>query len=397
MAMQITGNAKQNAQGDAPAVAIIGPFGPPQLACLRSWKARGLRVAFVHTDARRLGGYAQRQFDHYLYAGEAGDLDMAALAKVSGYLAGLGVVGLVCIAEALALKLWVHRKLFPARMTFLLNSPDTLVRLGSKAIQIESAQASGFNVLPTWLLRAGQTDGLEQLPYPIVLRPDRQENVRPLFKVELVNSADETVRFLRHLETGSGAVVAQQYVAGPSVVIHGSRNRDGADGGFYEYVVDVKYQGVSATIRPVPLSPETETACRAFAERENLAGVFHFDLVLDEHGTEWFLEVNGRMGGTTAKAYASGLDEPASLLSSFGLIENGSAEGGAFRKPVVSRIAVTKCLLSVFRGTAKTIDYPYPNVKLLLHSALGSFLTWRDEVISLKHFRTSISYLFQNR
>jgi len=62
-----------------------------------------------------------------------------------------------------------------------------------------------------------------------------------------------------------------------------------------------------------------QAACR-FVLEEGLTGPFHFDLIANEaNGKVYFLEINCRLGGTTAKVAHLGYDEPGALLAAFNL------------------------------------------------------------------------------
>ena len=375
-------------------IALLGPFGPPQLACLRSWKRLGLRVALMHSDDTELGPACRRQFDHYHFVGPAETLGRPQLQGIGETLERLGARGLVCVAEALAIKLGNNRSCFPPQLQLLVSPPETLDRLVSKLHQIVTARDCGFNLLPTWKITRDDPAALDSFDYPVVVRPDRPESVFPFFKAELLRTPDEAHRFLAVQEPGSGPIVAQRYIFGPTLVVHGSRSVTGHVEPLVAYRVDIKYQGVSVGLRPVTLSAATDKACRAFVEHENVIGVFHFELMLDDSGNEWFLEINARLGGTTAKVYASGFDEPAHLLACHGLLETLLGRGSSRLKPAISRIAATRCMLSMLRGTASPIDYPYPRKSTLLASVAKAFLAWPDDVLSLRSPSTTLAYLF---
>jgi hypothetical protein len=81
-----------------------------------------------------------------------------------------------------------------------------------------------------------------------------------------------------------------------------------------------KYRGFTTSIAPVPFPAGLESCARKFIETEGLTGPFHFELLGADTDTRLnFLEINCRLGGTTAKVMQLGYDEPGLLLEAFSL------------------------------------------------------------------------------
>ncbi|MBL8424399.1 MAG: hypothetical protein JNK06_13035 [Candidatus Accumulibacter phosphatis] len=280
----------------------------------------------------------------------------------------------------MTLNLWRHLPFLGAG-TILATAPaDVIAAMESKTLQVELAQACGLDVLPTHRVRSDDWESLSILPFPLVLRPDRA-SVDPSFKAEFVQDSGQLARFLGARGTDAPTVVAQPFVGGPNVVVHGARTRAGEMLALQGYIGRLKNDGVTVMLEPWPLTEQLARACREFAQRACLVGVFHFDLLLDP-GTDqvWFLEVNARLGGTTAKVYASGYDEPRALLWAFGLSKApGVAEHGGV--PVVNRLAAARCAIRAIGGKGTPVDFPFPSRSAVFWQALRASLTFRDEVL----------------
>src|SRR5690606_1311455 len=105
--------------------------------------------------------------------------------------------------------------------------------------------------------------------------------------------------------------------------------------------------GVAITLKPQRTDPSLLDRCRHFVDMLGYVGVYHFDLLKDERSdAAYFLEINGRLGGTTAKVHAYGYDEPAMLLRAFGFGEHRATTTCDTAKVIGSRQAAVKYLIS---------------------------------------------------
>ena len=125
-----------------------------------------------------------------------------------------------------------------------------------------------------------------------------------------------------------------------------------------------------------------ERNCRRFAAGLGLSGVFHFDLLQDTaSGQVYFLEANGRLGGTTGKVLALGWDEPASLPYVHGAIcadlPPADLHPGAL---AYNAQAALKFLLRSMRGALTTLDHPDASSFEAATSLLRMLVIGRDEV-----------------
>src|SRR5690606_35019851 len=140
----------------------------------------------------------------------------------------------------------------------------------------------------------------------------------PLVKAELCRNEAALEGFLGRLIRFDGPLIAQPFVTGPNIVVHGARSRDGHSIRPVAFLVERKFEGLSLTMRRTALQPALESACLKFVDLLRFVGVYHIELIVDDlTGNTYFLEINGRLGGTTAKAYALGFDEPVHLIDAF--------------------------------------------------------------------------------
>lgn len=371
-------------------LAIIGPYGPAQIGVLRGWRDRGWPAVFIHlTDGaplrwvpRKLAGY------HRMPPGVVGSAE--GTARLRELLSSLGVAGIAAVSYTMTK--WLAETVAGTGCVAMGASPDCIAFLNSKGAQIDLAHDIGFGVLRSWRLTSRE-DG-PSVPtdaFPLVLRPDRPGSARPNFKVELMPDAAALDRFLAEQTAPSFGIVAQPFVLGPNLVVHGVRHVDGRTKPHAGFLVDYKYQGVTQRLVPTQLDPAFEAQCTRFIERAGLTGVYHFEFLIDAAtGERWFLEINGRFGGTTGKVYRCGYPEAANLAEAFGLIEWNPDN------PQMQPIAVSNArslysrLRSLSRGAGSPLDYPLgPGLRRKL---IAGLVTWTDEIASRRHPDTMLDY-----
>lgn len=377
-------------------IGVLGPFGPAQLACLRSWRRAGYRTAFFQLGGRRVPSRLRVLADAYHFY--PATMPMAEiLRQVSEECARGKVAGLTTLSEALALKLHEqHRDGRFVTTELLLNSPEVYGTLESKVRQADLATRAGLPLMPTFVLdtRSERLDA----PGPLVLRPDVARTVRPAFKVRLVDNAEQALALARAMTAPEGKLVVQPFVAGPNLIIHAARARDGSWDHHEAFYTEIKSGGLAVALRPYPLPPGLLGACRRFEQAVGLRGVFHYDFILDEKsGEAYFLEVNPRLGGTTGKVYAAGYDEPAMLAAAY--LHTGAhrvALDGP-RLPSISRIAAVRYALSLLRHAPSRLDHPPRRDGKAFGGLAKALLLHRDEVFRLTDVVGNSAYLFQTR
>lgn len=375
-------------------VAMLGPLGPAQLACFESWRSLGFTTHFLHTEKKRLPIQLRSIVEHYDHLGPIRSADPVAFGEIGRLLQAAGSSHLTCLGDQLAINLWKHHALLGAGVSLLAPPAGVIDAMESKVIQIGLATQVGFDVLPTALVSAETHVDVIGVEFPLVLRPDRA-SLDTSFKAEFIADAMVLRQFFELRSPVAPAVVAQPFVSGPSVVLHGFRGFGDRTATMIGFIARLKNDGVTATLEPWAMSPEIELTCQEFARRAGLVGVFHFDLLLDDQSDKvWFLEVNARLGGTTGKAYAAGYDEPAALLHAFGLV--GRAPNSRRRHvPVVNRLAALHCLGRALRGTGSTVDYPFPSRARVLASSIRALMCYRDEVVRPLHPRSTFAFFSQ--
>lgn len=378
-------------------VAMLGPVGPAQLACLKSWRRHGVVTHFLDTEQAPLPRLVQGVASHYDHIGPAGNLDAQRLQTICAALNRSGARAICCLGEQLAIRLWQERSNLPPG-TVVLSNPDHVMRLlESKLEQITLGEKAGFSILPTELISSDNLDQIApRLQFPLALRPDRA-SVDRSFKAQYVHDLPALRAFFAQRPAQAPAVLAQKFISGPGIVVHGSRNSRGGHGPLHAYVSKLKYQGVTVYMEPFAL-PESElSACRNFADLLDLRGIFHFDLMLDTaSGQVWFLEINARLGGTTAKVLAAGYDEPRRMLQAYDLLPDSMSAGATLpQKSVVNRLAALRCLFGALRGNSSRIDDPLSSRWRVALQSVRAALFCRDEVLSVRQPLSSLAFLAQ--
>jgi hypothetical protein len=258
--------------------------------------------------------------------------------------------------------------------------------LSSKRAQVALALDAGFEVLDTWLLTS--VDDVGAIPrdrYPIALRPDDPTRVRPRLKIKVVHSPEEATAFVSGLQQIRCPIVAQPFLRAPNLVVHGVRAVDGELLALEAFLVARKYRAVTLTIERTAFPPGIEAACRFFADRAQLAGPFHYELLLLDGGRRAaFLEVNVRLGGTTDKVTRLGFDEPLLMLRAFGLLAPEACEQRHVRAGfAVNRRMILEHMAMAALGRVNECDYP--QVGRLRHLAMDvdALLRGSDSVLGL--------------
>lgn len=370
---------------------ILGAFGPPTLACLRSWGRAGLAPGLIAVR----GPGEPRPASQYL----AGSVDLSrdelyterGLEIILRFLVDFGASGLTCIDENIAQWLNEQRPNLPATIPLWLPPSAMLRRVLDKAAQIEAARRVGLTVLPTWLFSSAAMD--EEIPadcFPLCLRPAAPGAVEPTFKVQNVASTEELRAFLAAREF-RGQVIGQPFRNLPNLVVHGTRTAAGETLGMAGFLVERKFQGVTLTLHPTALSDDFKARCAAFTEAMDLVGHYHFEFLADATtGENHFLEINHRFGGTTAKVLVCGYPEPLYALRAQGF----DLPVNAVERPVTvsSLKALGKSAWFALRGRLTALDYPEESTPRRLWSTVKCLATCRDEVLARDDLPGSVAF-----
>jgi hypothetical protein len=370
---------------------VVACFGPPALACLRSWGRSGLRSGFVCLDRDNANVPSSKHL-HALHMTDRAQLDgTEGLERLGAYLKDFGATGIFCINELLSVHLQDNKHLLPEGLHIWSPPKETVLRCLSKSEQIRVAQAVKLNTLPTYFLQhVEEADSIPDDAFPVCLRPDTANTVTPDFKVEICKDRDELVAFLSS-HAISRPIIVQKFLTLPNLVVHGARKENGEYGKTAGFLVDRKYSGVTLLMRPQALDPKLVSCCEEFSRALNLVGNHHFEFLIDSRtGETYFLEVNLRFGGTTAKALASGYDEPNAALWAFGMDVPSGLRNGP--RPSTGKHAIASYVSDVLSGKLTNLDYPNDTRASALWQSFKALVSYNDEILSLDDLAGSLSY-----
>jgi hypothetical protein len=133
-------------------VAIVGPFGPAQLTCMRSWKQRGLRVVFIHITNEDFDlWFINHLTDGYLRLTQNQFLSDAGGLQICRHLAAQKVAGVATLSYLSIARLHAlaRTEAWPTEARVWATPDSTLGFLESKIAQTVLAEQCGFDVAPT--------------------------------------------------------------------------------------------------------------------------------------------------------------------------------------------------------------------------------------------------------
>lgn len=267
--------------------------------------------------------------------------------------------------------------------------------LDSKILQNACADAVGLDRLPTWIIGCDESHSPDDITYPAAARPDRNQDFEPDFKADFLADSHDLARLIGSFQRRDGAIVIQPFRKLPNLVLHGSRSTEGVHGQMAGFLVERKLEGVSLTLRPIDVAQGLREKCRSFVEQAEICGPYHFEFLLDSDKT-YFIDFNGRLGGTTAKVCRLGFDEPLSLLESYGHIPGGTFRGDRVNAgTAVNRMALAKAIVRQIRGTFSQIDYLPHSGAPSLWDLLKGFVVWSDDILDPADPSGSFTYYRQ--
>lgn len=289
-----------------------------------------------------------------------------------------------------------HRERFEPECLVMASPAAAIERMMQKSEQSAMAREAGFRVLPTWLIEPGdQGAAIDGDGFPLCVRPTRMNSVEPEFKAERVADRGALERFLRGLRWTS-ALIAQPFRTGPNRVLHGVRSEDGRMLALECFRTVSKHHGFALTIERCDLPEELRLAAERFAALADLRGAFHFDLLEDgETGEIFFLEVNYRMGGTTAKVVRLGYDEPMLALRAFGLEPPWQPRALVAARRTTGKRMLTGRLIESLRQPAGALDYPASSRWSRFWDSTAQLAAVPDALLSWRDVRGSLWYLLR--
>jgi len=376
---------------------IMGKFGPPTLTCVRSWGQRGFEVGMICIQEKNELRLYSRYLRFFTILPAEKLYTEDGIRKINAFLLEFEATGLVCISEKIACWINDHRQGFPTGVAIWLPTNNCIRRLVSKKEQIHVAQRVGFNVLPTYLIDKDlrSVQGIPLHSFPLCLRPSEPTKIKPSFKVLYFSCQRKLIEWVKRIDLIERPIVAQPFISGPNMVVHGARTLSGDTIGLQAFLAERKLEGLTLTIKPTNLSKDLSTKCIEFTNQFKVTGNYHFDFLIDEvTRTVYFLELNSRFGGTTAKVYACGYDEPSLALQAYGIV-NGKRQNMR-NVTASSRQALLKYLYFTLRGNLTPLDYPTEPGPVRFTKTLYGLLTYRDDVFNFRDLKGSLALYLGN-
>ncbi len=378
---------------------ILGTWSPPVLACVRSWGRRGLPVGLIVVQRKGEVPPVSRYVAAWRRLDPGRLCTPQGLRLIKDFLEDFQADGLTCIDESVGLWLGEENRREPLPATLWFPDPMRLRRVLDKGLQIEAARRSGLSLLPTVTIDppGAQVPFVPQELYPLCLRP-AAGGVEPPFKVKMVPNQKALEQFVSSLKHVSKPLIAQPYRNLPNLVVHGARSVEGEIMGLQGFLVSRKFEGVTLVIEPISLPRRLEAGCRAFLKNLDMVGPFHFEFLWEAgKETAWFLEINNRLGGTTAKVLACGYDEPAYLLRAFDVnVPDLYGNGARLRGTASSRQALLKYLAFTVTGRLTALDYPVESTVRRIGQMLWNFVVCRDDVAAADDLKGSVNLYWAN-
>lgn len=372
---------------------ILSEFGPPALACIRSWGRNGLSTGMICIRSGNCTIPDSRYLESYCSLSPTVLFRPEGIRLIHDFLTRFNATALIAINERISCWLNDNRNLLPASVKVCTSPNSTTQAVLSKIAQLNAAKLVKFDVLPTYFIDKTKYIARDILPehFPLCLRPDAPNTTVPGFKVRIMHSTDELLHFVEDLKSIDSPILAQPFAELPNLVVHGARTQSGETMGISAFLVDRKFQGVTLTLRPHPIEKELQIKCTAFADYFDIVGNFHFEFLLDQKtGKVFFLELNSRLGGTTAKVFACGYDEPLLALAAHGVGQFISSP--LSRRIVAGKHALIKFCLYAITKRLSALDYPNQSTFMRLINSVYGLIVFKDEILTLSDVRGSVAF-----
>ncbi len=378
---------------------LIAAFGPPALAILRSWRDLFHHPAIIWFTEKGVDPARYRLIDTQMSIRPDEFFTEQGIRVVSSFLSDITADSITCINERTALHLQNNLDLLPPQIRIFSSGAAVTVALLCKETQVKTAEKVGLTVLPTYYLGRQTCKKMPDVPaasFPLCLRPSEPGAVCPGFKVEIVHSPAEFESFLSNHSIEKGHIIAQPFRQLPNLVVHGSRSIMGKPIGLQGFLVERKFEGITLTIRPMKLDPVLKSLCIHFTDEFNLVGNYHFEFLYEpETGEAFFLEINARFGGTTAKVAASGYIEPVYTLMAHGIILPHT-NGKLGKRTISSKTAQIKYLYDTIYNKINALDYPDEPKAIRLLKTLWGLFYYSDDIFSWRDLRGSWALYYHN-
>lgn len=377
------------------ALVILSNYSPQILSFHKSMYQMGLETGYLCIKAATDPEPVSKYFQNIAYINPKDMFTADGLLRINAFLKQFESCGFMCVGEKIALWLWENRPSLPKNCSLLLPNKNTILNVLSKTNQLSAAIQAKLPVLSTYEVDHDPAtyENIQPDHFPLCLRPCGPGAVKPGFKVVVVSEKRELASFIRSRTVIHEPIIAQPFLNLPNLVVHGSRVLEtGESIGLQGFLVERKFEGLTLTIKPVDMSENLKKKCIEFTEHMGIVGPYHFEFLIDpETEAVWFLELNNRLGGTTAKVFGLGYDEPGYLLQSFGY--DVPISGRLLNRTASSKIALLKYLYFTLTRRITPLDYPANETGFQkVMAAFKSLITCRDDILSLRDLRGTVSF-----
>jgi hypothetical protein len=184
--------------------------------------------------------------------------------------------------------------------------------------QVQLALESGFNVPISDLVRSGDEilAFADRCGYPIILKPAECVTTsagRRLVSRNWICAGEQEMRRAIAEWDQRVPLLAQRFIAGTGEGVFGIATIDGVrvwSAHRRLRMMNPHGSGSSACVSTaVPADLRNQVS--AFVEKARWRGLFMIEILRDQHGKPWFVELNGRTWGSMALARRQGLEYPA--------------------------------------------------------------------------------------
>lgn len=237
----------------------------------------------------------------------------AAIADLRSLIGRVGADGVMPLDDV---ALWLCRDACEGSEATLIGPSGPRAELAlDKRLQLEAATAAGFAVPPTTFLDRGKDR--EETGFPIVVRPAvaaRASSGRLASAAGATTCADESELAVALASAGEeGPLMAQPQLRGVSEGVFGLATPDGVRAwSAHRRVRMMNPAGSgSSACESIPLEDPLRKSAARLIRDSGWSGLFMVELLRDEAGTPWFIELNGRAWGSMALARAAKLEYPA--------------------------------------------------------------------------------------
>jgi len=233
-------------------------------------------------------------------------------------------------------------------ITIIGPSVDCIDVLQNKEKMNNAAQEAGLPILQDIDIKDKRISN----HFPLVLRPTNENNAD--FKADFIHNSQSLAPYL------TTDVVAQRFISGPNIVVHFANFSE--DFNIACFAARNKYEGVTLTLEKSPMIDSIlSNKIKTFLDNLKFKGIGHIEFIQDElTGELYFLDFNGRFGGTSLKAAALGFNEFYLTCSHFmPSLFKANIEGQA--QLVSNPLALIKCIKTLCTSKKDILDYPQKN------------------------------------